>query len=135
MIVGALDADGHSTAVGGDDGMGVGARRPGQRLDPSLAVEPHERRYPSTIGGFFYLWVLAAAALGVAWAWLGDDWRLGVTWISASLMSAAALRLVLPERDVGMLAVRHRLLDVLTLGSIGGVLMFLAQTIPDQPMP
>lgn len=96
-------------------------------------AEEEGRRYPSTIGGFFYLWVLAAAALGVAWAWLGDDWRLGVTWISASLMSAAALRLVLPERDAGMLAVRHRLLDVFLLGSIGGALLFLARTIPNQP--
>ena len=96
-------------------------------------AEEEGRRYPSTIGGFFYLWVLAAAALGVAWAWLGDDWRVGVTWIAASLLAAAGLRLVLPERDAGMLAVRHRLLDVFTLGSIGGVLLFLARTIPNQP--
>jgi hypothetical protein len=98
-------------------------------------AEEEGRRYPSTIGGFFYLWVLAAAALGVAWAWIGDDWRVSVRWIAASLLAAATLRLLLPTKDAGMLAVPHRLLDVLTLGSIGGVLMFLAQTIPDQPMP
>lgn len=96
-------------------------------------AEEEGRRYPSTIGGFFYLWVLAAAALGVAWAWLGDDWRLGVTWISGALLAAAALRLVLPTRDAGMLAVRHRLVDVLLLGTLGGTLLFLARTIPNQP--
>lgn len=96
-------------------------------------AEAEDRRHPSTIGGFFYLWVLAAAALGVAWAWLGDDWRVGVTWISASLLAAAGLRLVLPRRDAGMLAVRHRLVDVLLLGSVGGLLLFLARTIPNQP--
>lgn len=96
-------------------------------------AEEEGRRYPSTIGGFLYLWVLAAAALGVAWAWLGDDWRLGVSWISGALLAAAGLRLVLPSRDAGMLAVRHRAVDVLLLGAIGGVLLFLARTIPNQP--
>ena len=76
---------------------------------------------------------MAAVVAVVLWAWLGDDWRVGVTWIAASLLAAAGLRLVLPERDAGMLAVRHRLLDVFTLGSIGGVLLFLARTIPNQP--
>lgn len=114
---------------------------PDELEDPTPSVseiaeeiaEVEGRSYPSTIGGFFYLWVLAAAALGVAWAWLGDDWRAGVTWIAASLLAAAALRLVLPNKDAGMLAVRHRFLDVLTLGTIGGVLLFLARTIPNQP--
>lgn len=103
---------------------------------PEIAEEIAEeegRRYPSTIGGFFYLWVLLAAALGVAWAWLGDDWRTGVTWIAGSLLTAAALRLVLPARDAGMLQVRHRLVDVLLLGGVGGALLFLARTIPNQP--
>lgn len=117
------------------------AQPPEQLEDPVPTVseiaeeiaEEEGRRYPSTIGGFLYLWVLAAAALGVAWTWLGDDWRLGVTWISGALLAAAGLRLVLPSRDAGMLAVRHRAVDVLLLGAIGGVLLFLARTIPNQP--
>lgn len=117
------------------------AQPPEQLEDPVPTVseiaeeiaEEEGRRYPSTIGGFLYLWVLAAAALGVAWAWLGDDWRTGVTWISGALLAAAGLRLVLPSRDAGMLAVRHRAVDVLLLGAIGGVLLFLARTIPNQP--
>ena len=117
------------------------AQPPEQLEDPVPTVseiaeeiaEEEGRRYPSTIGGFLYLWVLAAAALGVAWTWLGDAWRLGVTWISGALLAAAGLRLVLPSRDAGMLAVRHRAVDVLLLGAIGGVLLFLARTIPNQP--
>jgi hypothetical protein len=96
-------------------------------------AEVEGRRYPSTLGGFFYLWVLAAAAVGVAVAWLGHDWRLGVTWISGALLGAAGLRLLMPAKDAGMLAVRHRLLDVALLGAIGGVLLFLARTVPNQP--
>ena len=68
-------------------------------------AEEEGRRYPSTLGGFFYLWVLAAAAVGVAIAWLGHEWRLGVT----------------------------RLVDVVLLGTLGGLLLFLAHTVPNQP--
>ena len=44
------------------------------------------------------------------------------------------LRLVLPEDDAGMLAVRHRALDVAFLVLIGTALFVLASTIPDQPV-
>ena len=47
--------------------------------------------------------------------------------------SAAGLRLVLPRKDAGMLAVRHRLVDVLLLGSVAALLWFLAVTIPNPP--
>ena len=82
-------------------------------------AEVEERRYPSTIGGAFYMAVA--------------DWRTGVTWLSASLLAAAGLRLVVPTKDAGMLRVRHRLVDVLLLGTVGSILLFLARTIPDQP--
>ena len=97
------------------------------------AAPEEERRYPSTIGGAFYLAVLAATMVGLGITWSGD-WRLGVRWIAGALLAGAFLRLVLPRRDAGMLAVRHRLVDCLLLGTMGGVLLFLAQTIPDQPL-
>ncbi len=62
------------------------------------------------------------------------DWRLGVRILAASLAAAAGLRLVLPKRDAGMLAVRHRLLDVFLLGGVSVVLFALATSIPDQPV-
>ena len=68
-----------------------------------------ERRYPSTIGGAFYLLVLATAAVGIAIVWSGD-WRLGIRCLAGALCFAALLRLVLPARDAGMLAVRQPVL-------------------------
>ncbi|MEQ4497743.1 DUF3017 domain-containing protein [Nocardioides kribbensis] len=107
---------------------------PADPADPAAPVgeEPEDRRHPSTVGGLLYLFVLAAGATGVFIAWSGD-WRLGVRWIGGALVGAATFRLVLPRRDAGMLAVRHRLLDCLLLGGVGAVLLFLAQTIPNQP--
>ncbi len=46
------------------------------------------------------------------------------------MIVSALLRAVLPARDAGMLAVRNRWFDVTLLAVIGGVLWFLASTIP-----
>jgi len=99
---------------------------------PAESAEPPGRRYPSTIGGVCYLLVLAAAAFGLAITAHGS-WRLGVRWIAASLLVAAVLRLLLPSRDAGMLAVRRRSIDVLLLTVVGIALIVLSVTIPDQP--
>ena len=96
---------------------------------PAESAEPAGRRYPSTIGGACYLVVLAASAVGLGITARGD-WRLGVRWIGASLLAAAVLRLVLPDRDAGMLAVRGRWIDGATLAALGVVLWFLASTVP-----
>jgi Protein of unknown function (DUF3017) len=94
-------------------------------------AEPEERRYPSTIGGALYLLALCAAGFGIAVVWTGD-WRLGIRVVAGALCFAALARLVLPARDAGMLAVRHRLFDVFVLAGLGGLLFFLAATIPNQ---
>jgi hypothetical protein len=99
---------------------------------PAESAEPAGRRYPSTIGGACYLVVLAASAFGLAITARGD-WRLGVRWIGASLLAAAVLRLVLPDRDAGMLAVRRRPIDVVLLVVVGLALFVLSVTIPNQP--
>lgn len=91
-----------------------------------------ERTYPSTIGGAFYLLVLAVTIAGLAVVAFGS-WRLGVRLIGVSLLFAAAVRLVLRSRDAGMLAVRNKYLDAVLLTGLGGLLIFLATSIPDQP--
>jgi hypothetical protein len=73
--------------------------------------------------------VVVGAGLAVAAA---SDWRVGLRIVSGGLAVAGVLRLVLPERDAGMLAVRHRLLDVGILVAVAGVLVLLAGTIPEQ---
>ena len=101
------------------------------------AAEEHEeveeeRRYPSTLGGAFYLLVLAMGGIGIAIVW-GGDWRLGIRCLAGGLCFAALQRLVLPARDVGMLAVRNRFFDAILLGGVGAAIFFLSTTIPNQP--
>jgi hypothetical protein len=103
-----------------------------EELDAVAEEQEAERRYPSTIGGAFYLVVLALGAVGIAIVWSGD-WRLGIRCLAGALCFAALLRLVLPAKDAGMLAVRNRFLDTFLLGGAGVAIFFLATTIPNQP--
>jgi hypothetical protein len=102
-------------------------------LPDEEASEPEPRRYPSTIGGLFYLVVLAITAVGIVISWTGD-WRLGVKWIGAALVLGAVVRVVLPRRDAGMLAVRNRVIDAVMLSGVGVTLIFLSESIPNQPL-
>lgn len=109
--------------------------QPGQPLDEDPApqeLEPAPRRYPSTIGGAFYLVVLTVTAVGIGIVWTGD-WRVGVRWMGGALLFGCLVRLVLPGREAGMLAVRHRVVDCVMLAVVGVVLIVLASTIPNQP--
>ena len=98
-----------------------------------LPPEPPPRRYPSTIGGTLYLLAMVGVLVGIVIA-AQDDWRVGVRVMAGSLLFAAGCRLLLPSRQAGMLAVRHRALDVAMLVGVGAVLIFLAGSIPNQPL-
>lgn len=75
------------------------------------------REWPITV-------VLAGVALAMVLIAL-DSFRKGSVVLSASVLLAAFLRLLLPDADAGMLAVRSRKVDVLTLGLLGvGVTIF-----------
>jgi hypothetical protein len=100
--------------------------------EPPPADPDEARRYPSTIGGAFYLLVLGVVAVAMVIVAL-DEWRTGVRLMGGALIFAAAVRLVLPRRDAGMLAVRHKVLDAAVLLVLGASLIFLAGSIPDQP--
>ena len=52
--------------------------------------------------------------------------RWGNLVIAGSLLAGAFFRLVLPTRRAGLLAVRSRFTDVLTMSAMGGSLMLLA---------
>jgi hypothetical protein len=106
--------------------------QPGEEGPGEQGPDEDERRHPSTVGGAFYLAILAVCGAGVAVV-AGGDWRLGVRILAVGLMVAAGLRLVLPARDAGMLAVRNRAIDVTVLALMGGLIYFLASSIPDQP--
>jgi hypothetical protein len=103
-------------------------------MEPTSAepVDPDDpRRYPSTIGGAFYLLVLCAVGAALVVVALGE-WRTGIRLMGGALLLGAAVRLVLRNRDAGMLAVRHKVLDALILSLLGGLLIFLTGSIPDQ---
>lgn len=93
-----------------------------------------ERRYPSTIGGGFYLVFLLILTAGIAVVVYGE-WRTGVRIIGGSLLGSALARLLLRSSDAGMLAVRNRWTDASLLVVLGVALIFLAGSIPDQPGP
>lgn len=108
---------------------------PPESVEPVSAepVDPDEpRRYPSTIGGAFYLAVLVVVGFSLVLVAL-DEWRTGIRLMGGSLVFAAVVRLVLRSRDAGMLAVRHKVLDAVILAALGSALIFLAGSIPDQP--
>ena len=122
-------------ATAGENG---GEPQPKPDLDPPVddvpaqSAEPEGRRYPSTIGGLFYLLVLTASAVGLGIVTPGN-WRLGVKWIAMALVFAALVRLVIPAPQAGMLAVRRRAVDVLILAFLGAALLILSISIPNQP--
>lgn len=105
----------------------------GAHPDPG-GEEEEERRYPSTIGGAFYLLVLTVCVVGVGVVVAGE-WRTGIRVFGGALLLGSLVRLLLSNRDAGMLAVRFKAFDVLMLASLGAALIFLAGSIPDQPGP
>ncbi|WP_245927157.1 DUF3017 domain-containing protein [Nocardioides silvaticus] len=98
-----------------------------------VPAQPPRRKFPSTIGGVLYILVLIGMGTGIGITWASHDWRLGIRVVAGALAAAAALRLVLPQRDAGMLAVRPRLVDVFIVGAVAAVLLVLVHNIPDQP--
>jgi hypothetical protein len=59
-----------------------------------------------------------------------DHWRRGLLTVGGALLVAALLRLCLPTRRVGMLAVRGRLFDTFTLLVLGTAVIVLTFTVP-----
>jgi hypothetical protein len=73
--------------------------------------------------------VLAAVTAGLA-AVSQDYWRRGLLVIGTILLGAGLVRLVLPERLVGLLAVRSRPFDVTMLVVLGAGIVALTLTVP-----
>jgi hypothetical protein len=79
-----------------------------------------------------YALVLAVTAGGLAWVALGGlrHVQAGMIAVASALLAAAVLRLVLPGRAVGLLVSRRRVLDVLTLASLGAGIMAAVLVLP-----
>lgn len=59
-----------------------------------------------------------------------EHWRKGLVVMGLALVGAAVLRLLVPVRRVGFLAVRSRPVDVLLMAGTGVVLTVIALVVP-----
>jgi len=103
--------------------------RPEERPDEPRIVAATPRPSPRRAGGFLGELPLALVICGVGVGLLViamHHFRWGNLAISMSVLAGALFRLVLPARKAGLLVVRSRFTDVLTMGIIGGALMVLA---------
>ncbi|WP_369257633.1 DUF3017 domain-containing protein [Geodermatophilus amargosae] len=73
--------------------------------------------------------VLVAVAVGLGMVAL-EHWRRGLLVVALALVGAGVLRLVLPVRRVGFLAVRSRPVDVVLMAGVGIALSALAIAVP-----
>jgi hypothetical protein len=58
-----------------------------------------------------------------------QHWRQGSVLLGGALLLAAALRALLPDERVGLLAIRSRVIDVLLFGALGVLIVVIAMTI------
>ena len=73
--------------------------------------------------------VLVVVAVGLLMVTF-EHWRRGLVVVGLALVGAAVLRLLLPVRRAGFLAVRSRPVDVVLLAVTGLSLAVIAATIP-----
>ena len=88
-----------------------------------VAVEPQERR--GVLRELPLALIIGGVALGLVIIGL-HHFRWGNLVIAGSLLAGAFFRLVLPTRRAGLLAIRSRFTDVVTMSAMGGSLMLLA---------
>ena len=97
---------------------------------PSATVVPLR---PAAKRNWLSEWPITLVLTGVAIAMILialDYFRRGSIVLSASVLLAAFLRLLLPDPDAGMLVVRSRRIDVLTLAVLGVGLTIFTFWVP-----
>jgi hypothetical protein len=83
--------------------------------------------------GWWRQWPIIVVLLGVAIALTLvslDYFRRGSVVLAGSVLLAAFLRLLLPDREAGLLVVRSRRVDVIILGVLGSLLAIFAFWVP-----
>ena len=92
------------------------------RQEPNAALSV--RQWPLLV-------VVAGVAVGLLVTWLGEStWRIGCLLIGASLLVGAVERLLLPDREAGLLQVRGKTFDVAVLAVTGAAVLVLAVVVP-----
>ena len=78
-------------------------------------------QWPILVVGLFLLFAFVLVAAGY--------WRRGALVMAIGVGVASALRLTLAEERVGLLAVRSRVVDVVTTASVSAAMLYIAWTI------
>ena len=108
------------------------ASDPGQEGDEHRPLPQREHsiapRKPRTLGGAAFLLVLAGPVVGVLVVVAGRV-QTGLTTAGCAVLGGAVARLVLPRHQAGMLGVRRKLIDVVTLAVLGGGLVLVAALV------
>jgi hypothetical protein len=92
------------------------------RREPHAAVAL--RQWPLIV-------VVVGVVAGLGLAWLGGGtWRLGCLLVGAALVVGAVERIVLADRDAGLLQVRGKAFDVAALALAGAAVIVLAMVVP-----
>ncbi|WIY03643.1 DUF3017 domain-containing protein [Amycolatopsis mongoliensis] len=76
------------------------------------------------------LLVVAVAALRI----VQYHWREGAALIGAALLLAAVLRAVLPTARAGLLAIRGKVVDIVTYTGLAAAVLYVALTIIGGPL-
>ena len=99
---------------------------------PLTAETGRAREDGSIVGVIAYLAVLVCTVVGVYIAWRAGSagGGEGGVFLGAALLCAAAARLLLPARLLGLLATRKRATDVLTLAVFGASLLVAGLVLP-----
>lgn len=88
------------------------------------APRPAKGPVQAVLGQWPLALVLSGVAIGLLVVAVTGHWRIGCTGIGSAVTLGGVLRLMLPKAQVGLLAVRNRLIDtVLLLGSGVGILL------------
>ena len=89
-------------------------------------------RRPRTRGGAIYRGVLTVTGIALLLVVI-DRWREGLLLMGTGMLFAAMARSVVREDDSGMLGLRSKPVDVVTMVLLGGGLVALSMVIPDRP--
>lgn len=87
------------------------------------------RLLPRSIGSALYLVALLGVVGSLVLVAIGA-WRWGVGGVGGVFLLTALARTFVSQSHVGMLKVRTRIVDVLTMALVGSALITLALTVP-----
>lgn len=128
--MGLIDPNADFDPAEGDDDATV-VYMPGVQQGPADTASPEVTQEPELPLSRQWPWFLVLIGVVVSLAVVASDhFRRGAVMLAASFAVALVMRLVLPERRAGWLAVRSRKVDVLSLILLTGGLVVLTFWVP-----